>query len=365
MTEDCIDSCSGVNSFIMNYLRSADRSKLDIDVLVYYKSRDGASDPEAVVKNAGGEVFLLPGIKRYPEHITAVRRILRRGEYDIIHDNTLLMTLPLMLESKRQGVKIRLLHSHASKLGETGFKERRNRLLLPALIGCCNHFAACSDAAGKAMFGKRKYDIIPNVIDPREYAYTGTLRETVRKRERVQDKTVVLTVGRVCGPKNPFFALRVIKELSKKRGDIVYWWAGSGPLLGQMKEEAEELGISDRVVLLGTRPDVAGLYAAADVFFLPSVAEGLPIVGIEAQAMGLPSVISGAVTRELVYTDLIRYVPLDAPVSDWTEALSESIGRIPERRPYTAELRGSVFSSESAGERLAGYYQRLIRENGP
>ena len=102
------------------------------------------------------------------------------------------------------------------------------------------------------------------------------------------------------------------------------------------------------------------LYSAIDVFFLPSKFEGLPLTGIEAQAMGLPSVVSDTVTKEMVFTDLVEYVSLDSPVEEWVKAISRQVTRIPGRRSYSEELRNSVFSTANAGTRLEEIYSKLL-----
>ena len=116
-------------------------------------------------------LFLCHFSKEHFKHYRECKRIIRAGQYDVIHDNSLLITLPLMLAGVRD-VKYRILHSHSTKLGEDNKREFRNRMLLPLLIATSNRYAACSTEAGNKMFRNRKFEIIPDVIDvARSYNY--------------------------------------------------------------------------------------------------------------------------------------------------------------------------------------------------
>ena len=279
---------------------------------------------------------------------------------DIVHDNSLIITIPLMIISRIEGVKIRILHSHATKLGETTSKEKRNRMFVPLLLKNCNRYVACSEAAGKSMFGRKPFVVLPNVVNDTAYSLSDHNRRLTREKNLVTDKTVIVTVGRACEQKNPIFALKVMKSVMERNPKAVYWWVGDGPMLDQMRNIAENYGMSQKVIFWGKQSDVKRLYEAADVFFLPSLFEGLPLTGIEAQAMGLPSVVSETVTKEMVFTNLVEYVSLEEPIEKWVRVLEKQAERIPERRSYTQELKKSNFSYSQAGEKLEKYYRELL-----
>ena len=133
-------------------------------------------------------------------------------------------------------------------------------------------------------------------------------------------------------------------------------------MLNQMRSIAGGYGIAENTVFWGKQSNVRQLYEAADIFFLPSLFEGLPVTAVEAQAMGLPSVISDTVTKELVYTDLVEFVPLDAPIDTWIKVIEKQMKRIPARRSYTKELENSVFSIKNAGHRLESLYEKMLEQ---
>ena len=348
---------SGVASYIMNYLRLIDHDSFKVDFALFNLHETPYFDE---IKKYGGKIFLLPEITSLKKHYKLCKLILDSGEYDIVHDNTLMNSIPLMAEAKRQNVPIRILHSHNSKLGETRYKEIRNKLLLPFLKNTANNYAACSGIAAKALFGKKPYYLIPNIIQENRFLFSEEIRRAVRDNMNANNKVLIGTVGRMSEQKNPFFALDVISELVKTYSNFEYWWIGSGPLDEKFQLRIRALGLDKYVKALGRREDVVDLYNAMDIFFLPSKFEGFGIVGVEAQAMGLPCVMSDVVPREAVYTDLVEYVSLQEPIEKWIKVIRKQMERISVRRSYSKELASSDFSSAHAGERLEAYYKRLM-----
>ena len=348
---------NGVASFVMNYLRNLNHDEVQVDIASY---KEGDSVYYAEVEAAGGKMFFLPGIKNLPEHVKVCNKILSDGRYDIIHDNTLHISIPMMWCAKKAGVPVRILHSHNSKMGETPAKAFRNRFFLPVLRSLATDYAACSQLAGHAMYGDREFTVIPNVIQTEKYRFDPIVRKQVRQNMNAQDKFVVGTVGRLAEQKNPFFAIDVFAELLKKVPNAEYWWAGSGPLQEQVKTYVKEKRLTNYVKLLGSRNDTVELYQGMDVFFLPSFFEGLPVTGVEAQAMGLPMVVSDTVTCEMVYTDLVDYVCLSDTSETWASRLETALRKKTEREQYAERLKQSAFSDVGCGNRLEQVYSRWV-----
>lgn len=151
------------------------------------------------------------------------------------------------------------------------------------------------------MFGNRKFTVLPNVIRAEKYRFDSAARENVRRKMNTQDRFVIGSVGRLAIEKNPFFAMDVFECLQKQVPNAEYWWVGSGPLEKSVQDYVNQKGLSENVRLLGSRDDVTSLYQGMDVFFLPSLFEGLSIVTVEAQAMGLPCVVSDVIPPEAEY----------------------------------------------------------------
>lgn len=350
---------NGVASFVMNYLRNLNHDAVQMDIVSY---RKGASPYYAEVKSFGGNVYFLPSIKNLPLHIKMCNQILNEGQYDIIHDNTLHISIPLMWCAKRRGTTVRILHSHNSKMGETKTKELRNKVFRPVLCSLATDYVACSHVAGKMLFKEEKFEILPNVIRTEIYKFNESKRREVREKMGVQDKLVVGTVGRLAEQKNPLFAMKVFEQLLKIESNAEYWWIGDGELGESVKQYINQAGLSQNIKMLGSRDDTADLYQGMDVFFLPSLFEGLPVTGIEAQAMGLPVVVSDSVTSEMVYTNLIDFVSLSEPLQAWANHLKGASTLTHNRENYSKQLKESMFSDEDCGEKLQLLYNRFLKK---
>ncbi len=350
---------NGVASFVMNYLRNLNHDEVQVDIVSY---KEGDSVYYAEVEAAGGKMFFLPGIKNLPEHVKVCNKILSDGRYDIIHDNTLHISIPMMWCAKKAGVPVRILHSHNSKMGETPAKAFRNRFFLPVLRSLATNYAACSQLAGRAMFEDQEFTVIPNVIQTEKYRFDPTMRKSVQQKMNATDKFVVGTVGRLAEQKNPFFAMDVFECLQKQVPNAEYWWVGSGPLEKSVQDYVNQKGLSENVRLLGSRDDVTSLYQGMDVFFLPSLFEGLSIVTVEAQAMGLPCVVSDVIPPEAEYTELLKRCSLQDSIEAWVEKIRNTQIKKTERKQYQEYLSESVFSDVGCGNRLKKIYERCLSE---
>lgn len=351
---------NGVTSFAMTYFRSIDHDKFQVDFALlndvktpYYKE----------IKSLGSKIFILPPLKEFWNHLRQCDQILESNDYQIIHDNLLLSSIPMMYCAYKRKIPVRILQSHNTKLSSIKWKEKRNRLFLPFLRKMSNSYFACGNDAGKAMFGHARFNVIPNAIPYSERYFDDYKRDLIRKQSNCQDKLVIGTVGRLSLQKNPFFAIKVIQSLINRYPNIEYWWIGSGELDEEVKNYIESNHLGNYIKLYGSRNDVSSLYQAMDVFFLPSIFEGLPITAIEAQAAGLPCVISDSVTKELVYTDLVQFVSLNSPLNEWENKIIEQLKKFPDRNSYLEKLKGSTFYSPNAANILSKQYLKLIHKN--
>ncbi len=355
-------AANGVASFVINYYKNLDHSKVQMDFALY---SDRESTYYSLIEDCGGKIFVLPSIKKMPEHIKACNEILEHGAYDVIHDNTLHISIPMMWCAKRKGVPVRILHSHSSKLGDTAAKELRNRAFLPVLKSISTDYVACSNIAGKTMFGNKYFTVIPNVVHAEKFKFAPSNRELIRSKMNVTSKFVIGTVGRMSIEKNPYFAIDIFKKLLNEIPNAEYWWVGSGPLDSAIKDYVSEQGLADKVRLLGSRDDVALLYQGMDTFFLPSKFEGLGLVCLEAQAAGLPCIVSDSVPEDVNITQKVIFVPLKASKNEWTTSFTRIMNIRHNRNDGYICLKNSAFSDDKNGTALYFYYQKVIRKHNP
>ena len=347
---------NGVASYAMGYYRKLDHKKVRMDFVCY---RNLESPYVQEIEEQGDHIFFLPPVKKIGEHFKYCKKIILEGNYDVIHDNSLMITYPIMLVAKRL-IRVRILHSHNTKMGDTRKKEIRNSTFKPLLLHTCNYFSACSSLAGKALFGKRKFKIIPNVIDPQAFRFNEDIRNQKRAEEGCTNKIVIGAVGRLAHQKNPYFAIDVIEKVVESRDDIVFWWIGSGGLDQDIKRYVDEKGLEGKIKLLGSRSDVTELYQAMDLFFLPSRFEGFGLACLEAEAAGLPCVVSTEFPSEINVTGAVKQISLDKNLDVWAIEISNALRKKADREEGFAKVNGSVYSNKVSGSKLTEFYLELI-----
>ena len=185
---------NGIASFAMNYFRKLDHQKVQMDFALY---SDLPSPYYDEIRRAGSNIFILPNIKNLAKHLQACNTILKQGHYDVVHDNIMHITIPMMLCAMCNHVPVRILHSHNSKLAETRIKELRNKLFLPLLLLPATEYLACSDLAGKLLFGNHDFTVVPNVISGEKFQFSNEKRNKLRLEVGAESKCVVGSVGRL------------------------------------------------------------------------------------------------------------------------------------------------------------------------
>jgi glycosyltransferase EpsF len=231
-----------------------------------------------------------------------------------------------LFAAKQAGVPVRIAHSH-STLGKGEFKRNIMKTLLrpfsrlyPTLL------LACSEHAGRWLFGDKAFDkgrvkVMRNAIDVNCFRFNLQIRERVRKDLGISEKLVIGHAGRFVSVKNHLFLFDIFKEVHSQRQDSVLLLVGDGELRTAAEERVKQYGLSDCVLFLGLRDDVHELYQAMDVFVLPSLYEGLPVVGVEAQCAGLPCLFSNRFTKETISGRLSEMVPLEIGARKWARMI--------------------------------------------
>lgn len=348
---------SGVSTYAMNHYRMVNHGMFHIDFALL---KDVPSAYYEEILKTGSNVYVLPPLKNLKHHMKKCRDILSDGAYDIVHDNCLMSTYPMMLTAKKY-VNIRILHSHSAKLGETSFREKRNKLFVHFLLKTASHYMACSSKAGSALFGKRSFDIVPNIINVDVFKFSQTIRDKVRERYQCVDKCVIGTVGRLTDTKNPFFAIDVIDKVIDLIPNVEYWWIGSGVLDNRVVQYVKKMKNSEKIRLFGSREDVPNLYQAMDVFFLPSKSEGFGLACLEAQTAGLPCIISDAFPPEINVTGDVTCLSLRDGKNKWIETVQTRIKRKNMNRNCGFDLvKKSMYSGLTSGKVLSDLYLKYL-----
>jgi glycosyltransferase involved in cell wall biosynthesis len=320
----------GIEVWLVKLMRHIDRERIQIDFLVH-TAEPAAYDRE--VRALGARIISCPRPHRPWTYARELRRLLRlHGPYRVVHSHLHHFSGWVLRAASQEGVPIRIAHSHSDTAAvDSHANPLRRWLYLPQMRRWISRYAtariAASRNAGAAVFGAGWESVPGNSIvycgiDAREFLEQGET-DPVESEQLVSPKAFVMGhVGRFVDVKNHAFLFAVVAEVARREPATCLLLIGDGPLRAQLEAQAKALGVFDRVVFAGQRSDVPRLMKQMDVFVLPSLFEGLPVSGLEAQAAGLPLVISDTITSELDFLpDRVRRLSLADPVSAWADAV--------------------------------------------
>lgn len=317
---------NGIDIFVGSVATGLDQSKWDIRLILAVDEDGSLQAREPEVLAAGIPIFRtcdLVSLRRILLHERKLYRYLKQHRPEVFHSNMDLLNGLNCAVAWAAGVPVRVSHSHTTA---SQYEQRTGRHATARLYRGCmkllgrmfaNRKCGCSENAMTYLFG-RNWNSLPNTriihngIDLSRFS-AGPSAHGPEKR--------IISVGRLCEAKNPLFALEVMAQLRKLRRDFVYEWVGGGALREQVEAAIRERGQEDYVKLLGERRDIEMLLPTRDLFFLPSLFEGLSIALIEAQAAGLPCVGSDRIS-EVANCGSCLFLPLEAPATHWAREIS-------------------------------------------
>ena len=354
----------GTESFIMNQYRRIDKSLVQFDFLNVYKEKIACQDE---IEALGGKIYYLDmarhkGLKAYYKNIDNFFKE-NASNFDGIHCNfQSLINIDALKYAKKYNIPVRIAHAHNAGYGkEPSFIQKAIiKKNLFDVRRCATHYFACSTLAAGWMFG-RDAVVINNAIDSAKFAFNSETRERLRKELGIEDNLVLMCVGRLDPQKNPIFMLEVFAKLLKIRPEAKLICIGDGVLKDEMLSKIDELGISENVLMAGSRSDVNELLQAADIFFLPSRFEGLGIVFVEAQAAGLPCFTSARVVpSDVDVTGLVTFIDLEKSQEEWARSIASAETK--NRRITTSEIASAGYDNEENARKLQELYLKIIGE---
>ena len=361
----------GVETWLLHVLRSIDRERFHLDFLVH-TDQPQAYDEE--VRSLGAEIISCPKPSSQPwAYARHFKRALReRKPYDIIHSHVHHFSGFILRLARQEKIPTRISHSHTdlSQVVEKAGISRRMYVKVMkrwidknSTVGLAASRKAASCLFGRTWEGDPRWNILYYGIDLESFKVTFD-SSTVRAELGIPvDAFVVGHVGGIREVKNHAFLVRVMAKIAEREQDTRLLLVGDGPLRSSIEQQVESLGIAERVIFAGLRSDIPRLMLGAmDVFVLPSSHEGLPLVGIEAQAAGLPIILSDTVTEEMdVAHWLIRRLSLSQPASVWAEATMAAHADVGNgNRPNAlALLENSRFHIRQAVKELEDFYLKV------
>ncbi|MGM9661052.1 MAG: glycosyltransferase family 1 protein [Faecousia sp.] len=352
----------GLETMLMNYYRCIDRQAIQFDFLTH-RPYEGNYAEE--IHQLGGLVYHLPVLNPFSLHY---RKLLgqffdEHPEYQIIHVHQDCLSSVILSVAMQHGVKVRIAHSHSASQ-DKDIKYPIKLLYRRFIPKYATDLMACGRDAGEWMFRGAEFRILNNAIDTGVYTVDYEKRSSLRKQLGIEaDEFVVGHVGRFSPPKNHWFLIDIyyqIKQIAPK-ARLLLVGKDIGENADRIKEKVKTLQLQDSVTFAGLRPDVADLMQAMDVFVFPSVYEGLPVTMVEAQAAGLPCLISDKVPIECKVTDLVQQIPLADGAEVWAKkaiaAAKETV-----REDTSVQIKAAGFDIAENAKWLQNYYLSALEK---
>ena len=355
--ENVIMDQGGIENLLMNIYRNVDREKVQFDFIVH-REQKGCFEDE--ITEIGGKIYRTPPFNpfHYNAYASAVEKVYRdHPEYKIVHCHSELNLWPLKIAEKC-GIPVRIAHSHNTKcrFSLKTFFFYYEKMFIKKY---CTHMFMCSEPAGEWSFGRKAVEenrcrLVKNGIVVPNFTFNETTRERIRHELGIENKIVIGHVGKFMAQKNHEFLIKLFEYIHKENSSTVLMLIGGGELEEKIKTMVHDYSLDDSVMFMGTRKNVNDYMQAMDVFVLPSAWEGLGIVNIEAQAAGLPAVVSDEVPEEAVVTDLITRLPLSEPYEVWSREILKRADTV--RRDTSEEIFKSGYDIVRTAKQLEDFY---------
>lgn len=307
---------NGITNVMLNYYDRLDKKQYKIDFAV---GTDYLEEYREKIERDGRKFWVIPNRdSELVKYIFILAKLIKNEHYDIVHihgNSTLIF--PELYAAWCGGVKVRIAHSHNS----FGNHPKLAAIARPLFDLLYTHGMACGQEAGKWMFKDKPFVIVKNGIEVNKYAFDPVVRENVRRRLEIRkDELVIGHVGILNGTKNQKYLISILKQCIEINPLTRLLLVGDGVLRQQYEEYADQLGIRDRVIFSGISDRVEQVMSAMDIFALPSLFEGVPLVAVEAQASGLQCLVSDNVSKEIDISDLVQFISLNR-AADWRDGI--------------------------------------------
>lgn len=360
----------GAWAFIKNAINAKENNKtgniiFDFFSLEPFENRNNIE----FVENIGGKIIVSYTSNKIWRQIKTyfdLKLVLKETKYDIVHIHSD-VSFKMFLEgiaARNVGITHIILHSHCAGIdrGHRNIKRIAHYLCKPFLGYLGTAFFACSKKAGKWMYTKnvnKKVKIINNAVDCKAFSYNESVRAECRAEFGINKNEILIGhVGRFMFQKNHEYLIKIFHELYKKKNNVKLLLIGEGELEDFIRKQVHELGLEKVVIFAGVRRDINRCMQAMDLFLLPSKFEGLPIVGIEAQASGLPCLLSNSITKETDLFGLVEFFPLSNSPDKWSNKIIEMVKKINRRDTYI-EMKNAGYDISVNKESLKDIYFAL------
>lgn len=345
---------NGISSCIINFLSAMKRNDLQIDIIINKYIDDTY---QVKLEKFGCKIFILHRNKNILKYQMDLFKIIRNVKYDFVHvhGNSSTMILETFI-AKILRVKNIAVHSHNTTCNFPTI----HKLLQPIFLKTFNISIACGEAAGKWMFGSGKFVILNNGIDTEHFSFNEQNRSKIRAELGITKEFLIGHVGAFNYQKNHNFLLDVFYEYQKINPKTRLLLIGEGELFNSVKKKAKDLNIFNKIFFIGKTDYVNEYLSAMDLFVLPSRFEGFPIVLIEAQASGLPCIVTSNVDNNIDLTKNIFFADGNN-ISEWVNYIKKSSNSRLNRKNAFELINLKGFDIKRQAKILESIYRKGIK----
>lgn len=351
----------GIERLLYDYYSHMDNNDIVFDFAINDTEKGILEEP---LKERGSQIYRYTKFRKdFFGAVRDINRIIDQGEYDIIHSHLGNRAFLSLIHAKRKGCKVVISHCHSAYEKENLLQLLFRKVTTEITKKYSTYLFACGEDAGKWMWGAHeKYQVMKNAIQIEKFCFDPQARERLRTNLGIQEKQVLLCVGRLSEQKNQERLIDIFYEYQKERENAVLILVGTGDKLDAIKSKINNYALGDKVLMLGVRTDVNKLLSAADIYILTSKYEGLPISVIEAQCSGLSCVLSDAITKEVALSKCVEYCSLGNDNSAWVKSIEKVACRpLGNRCDGVNIVRNAGYDINVEADKICKFYKEALK----
>lgn len=349
---------AGAETMLMNLYRVLDKNEFQFDFLYF---TDEKCDYDDEITSLGGKIYSVKNNGFVNRFISTYNFLKSNKQFYAIHSHTLLNNGTNLFAAYLTGNKIRISHSHSTANNTSiNFSGKLYYKFSKFLINTySNGYIACGNEAGEYLYYKKNsFLFLPNAVNFSDFNVSKT---NFRKELDINDETILIAqIGRFLEVKNHAFTVELSKYMLTQNIDFHLILVGDGLLKSQMIQKVKEYELNSKITFLGLRDDIPIILKAADCMIMPSLYEGFPVVLVEAQVAGTPSLISDSIAKEVDFgVDLIQFESLSADEEKWARKLKAIKQYKKEDDSHLEKIGNQGFDINRSLEMLLKYYANV------